>query len=347
MSHHIRATLGAILTGSGLAAILTGVVTTQTVYYFQHYQDDKPPIRLMVVAVWFLDILHTIMVFASDWMWLIEHFGDFGIANWIPWSLGVTVVLTALVTFITHGFFAYRIFGLSKGNWFVVGPILVLACARLGFASTTCSKMLIYKNFQTFVDEVSWVFTMGLVTSSVLDVIITSCLLWYLGKARTGFAGMDQIINTLSLYAVENGLLTSVGVIMSLGFWLGMRTNLIFMAIHFVVAKLYANSLLAALNNRQQLRGHRAASSLDGPQTVFNLRRGATLQRSMDRIGVQIDREVQISREMQLSREKSSLGHDEESGIILAPNRGGMEKDSMETSLSSKTRAFVEELTVR
>lgn len=34
-----------------------------------------------------------------------------------------------------------------------------------------------------------WVFTMGLVASSVLDVITTSCLLWYLDGARTGFAG--------------------------------------------------------------------------------------------------------------------------------------------------------------
>lgn len=65
-------------------------------------------------------------------------------------------------------------------------------------------------------------------------------------------------------------------------------------------------------------------------------------------MGVQINREVQIDREI-INREKSSIGHDEEEGIILSPVRAhfGMEKDSMDTSSTSKSRIFVEDLTVR
>lgn len=37
------------------------------------------------------------MIFASDWLWLIEHFGQQDIANWIPWSahlfLSVRIVI--------------------------------------------------------------------------------------------------------------------------------------------------------------------------------------------------------------------------------------------------------------
>ena len=60
-------------------------------------------------------------------------------------------------------------------------------------------------------------------------------------------------------------------------------------------------------------------------------------------MGVQIDREVQIT------REKSIGGRDAESGIILSPVRyqSEMEKGSMETSSTSKTRNVVEELTLR
>ncbi|KAF9647016.1 hypothetical protein BDM02DRAFT_3117731 [Thelephora ganbajun] len=187
--HTVGNTLGAVLIGSGFAAVLTGVVATQAVYYFQHYQDDKPSGKLMVAVVWFLDILHTIMVFVSDWLWLIDHFGDAGASGWIPWSLGVTVILTAVVTIIVHAFFVFRIYGLSRGNWFVVSPILILAAIRLGLASASCANMLKYGNFAKFVDNAAWMFTMGLVTSSVLDVVTTSCLLWYLDNARTGFAG--------------------------------------------------------------------------------------------------------------------------------------------------------------
>jgi len=327
----VRGTLGAVLVGSGFAAVLTGIVTTQTVYYFQHYQDDKPSSKLMVAVVWLLDVLHTVMVFVSDWLWLITHFGVVGISNWIPWSLGVTVVLTAMITVIVHSFLIFRIYGLSRGNWFVVGPILALAVIRLGLASTTCAKMLIYANFDEFVDNVAWVFTMGLVTSSVLDVVITSCLLWYLGNAKTGFAGMDQIVNTLSLYAVENGLLTSVAIVISLGFWLGMRDNLIFMAIHFVVAKLYANSLLATLNSRKNIRErNRATSFSEGPQSVavFNIRRATTIKISTDHSGA-----------TRINGEKSPMRHSDEAHIPLSPIRSqaATEKDSMETATTSKT----------
>jgi len=276
------------------------------------------------------------MVFASDWMWLIEHFGDVGISKWIPWSLGVTVVLTAMVTIIVQTFFAYRIHRLSKGNWFVVGPILALACFRLGLASTTCAKMLIFENFDKFVASVSWVFTMGLVTSSILDFSITSCLLWYLRKARTGFAGMDQIVNTLSLYAVENGLLTSIAVVTSLGFWLGMRYNLVFMAIHFAVAKLYANSLLATLNNRERLRGHNRANSLSDAPMVFSLRRGTTTKREPNHLGA-----------VQINVEKSVVNHDEEAGIVLSPmRRAGTGKGSVGTT-TSMVGTFVEDLAIQ
>jgi hypothetical protein len=337
--HDVRATLGAILVGSGIASILTGVVTTQTVYYFQHYHDDKAQVKFMVVVVWLLDILHTSMIFASDWLWLIEHFGDPEISKWIPWSLGLTVVLTATITIIVHTFFVYRLYCLSKGNWFIVAPLLVLACLRLGFASTTCAKMLIYANFDKFVQNVSWVFTMGLVTSSVLDVITTSCLLWYLDKTRTGFAGMDQIVNTLSLYAVENGLLTTVAILISLGFWLGMKGNLVFMATHFVVAKLYANALLATLNSRKEIRGRHRRAPSDGPQmgSAFTLRR-PTMKRPSDFMGGGV----------QINVEKSVMKDDEEAGIILSPVRSHatLEKRSMDTFLTSKT-GTIEEYTMR
>jgi hypothetical protein len=301
------------------------------VYYFQHYQDDKPSSKLMVAVVWFLDVLHTITVFTSDWLWLIEHFGEVGISNWIPWSLGVTVVLTAMVTIIVHGFFIFRIHGLSRGNWFVVGPILVLAVVRLGFASTTCAKMLVYADFGTFVDNVAWVFTMGLVTSSILDVVITLCLLWYLGNAKTGFAGMDQIVNCLSLYAIENGLITSVAIVISLGCWLGMRHNLIFMAIHFVVAKLYANSLLATLNSRKNIRErNRATSFSEGPQSmaVFNIRRATAIKISTDHAGTS-----------RSHGEKSPIRHSDEAHIVLSPikSQAETEKDSLETATTSNT----------
>ncbi|KAJ2927036.1 hypothetical protein H1R20_g10065, partial [Candolleomyces eurysporus] len=61
------------------------------------------------------------------------------------------------------------------------------------------------------------------------------------------------MVDTLALYTLENGALTCFAAIASLLCWLLMPHNLIFMGLHFVIAKLYANSLLASLNMRHQL----------------------------------------------------------------------------------------------
>ncbi|EEB90645.1 hypothetical protein MPER_11123 [Moniliophthora perniciosa FA553] len=79
-----------------------------------------------------------------------------------------------------------------------------------------------------------------------------------------------KTVDTLTLYTLENGLLTCLAATASLITWLVMPNNLIFLGIHFIIEKceqrcsgqwvkliypeVYANSLLASLNTRKELR---------------------------------------------------------------------------------------------
>ena len=49
-----------------------------------------------------------------------------------------------------------------------------------------------------------WVFTLGLSLSSALDVMIAAAMCYYLQASRTGFEGMDHIIDVLLLYTFNN-----------------------------------------------------------------------------------------------------------------------------------------------
>jgi len=60
------------------------------------------------------------------------------------------------------------------------------------------------------------------------------------------------------LYTFENCALTTVITIATLICWLVMHHNLIFMGLHFIICKFYANSLLATLNQRKGLLNYRA-----------------------------------------------------------------------------------------
>ncbi|KAI0825381.1 hypothetical protein BC628DRAFT_1374858 [Trametes gibbosa] len=200
-----------------------------------------------------LDVLHSSMVITANWEDLVVHYGAFAELNSIAWSIAVTIALTAVTTFIVHGFFIHRIYALSKGNLYITIPLITLALLRVGAASVTTSEMIKLGNYPLFVSRYSWVFTLGLAVSASLDILITIIMCYYIRRGRTAFVRMNRIIDILTLYTVENGMITCIATALSLFFWLFMRYNFAFLGMHLAINKLYANSFLASLNARKTL----------------------------------------------------------------------------------------------
>ncbi|KIP12265.1 hypothetical protein PHLGIDRAFT_328316 [Phlebiopsis gigantea 11061_1 CR5-6] len=69
------------------------------------------------------------------------------------------------------------------------------------------------------------------------------------------------MINTLLIYIVNTGLLTSIVAVAAVVTSIVMPNNFIFVSIYFVISELYSNSMLTSLNARQRLRKHSVASS--------------------------------------------------------------------------------------
>ncbi|KAG6835739.1 hypothetical protein H0H93_015112, partial [Arthromyces matolae] len=196
-----------------------------------------------------LDLFHTTFVSMSLWDHLIEFFGDASRTDYIPWSLALSIAVTAILTFLVHGFYVHRIYKL------------------------TTAKMITLKSLALFREDYAWSFTLGLALSSIMDLLVTGFLCWFLlaGRKKNGNASMHHLLDTLMLYAFENGSLTSTATIVSMICWITMmRKNLIFMALHFVISKLYANSLLATLNTRSILKnGYHTRSTSSAGVNVY------------------------------------------------------------------------------
>jgi len=64
---------------------------------------------------------------------------------------------------------------------------------------------------------------------------------------------MKGVLDTLTLYTLENGLVTCLTTVAALIFWLISRSS-VALSLHFVIGKLYPNSLLVLLNTRKSLR---------------------------------------------------------------------------------------------
>ncbi|KAI0789360.1 hypothetical protein C8Q75DRAFT_733631 [Abortiporus biennis] len=273
----VRPTMGAILLGSLISVFLSGIVTMQVFVYYRVYPNDRFLFKALVVMIWGLDVLHSAMVCASNWYYLVANFGNTSSTDFIPWAVAVTIALTAIITFLVHVFFAHRILtrkelhffyyfarhGIDHGQQPSSLPFVSLRLLKQTDRSppVTASQSVRLKSYVLLADKFNWAFTLGLSIAAVIDVVIAAALCLYLHQSRTGFSSMDGIIDSITLYTVENGMLTCLTTIITLICWLTMRHNLIWLALHFAISKLYANAFMATLNARKVLRGRSKGSS--------------------------------------------------------------------------------------
>ncbi|KAF5361539.1 hypothetical protein D9757_012067 [Collybiopsis confluens] len=227
-----------------------------------------------------LDLIHSAFIGASLYLYFINWFGEEWRIDTIPWSIAFTVVITAVQTFIAHCYFANKIYRSSKKSWYFAGPVIFLAMLRLIAAGTSTGEMIADKEYSVFNRAYpGWIFTLGLSLSSAVDVLIAADLIYLLRKLKLQMGStskMIKVVDTLTLYTLENGFLTgygfyetspyslltmvyrdSVATTASLICWVAMPHNLSFLGLHFVIEKLYANSILASLNTRKELRDMR------------------------------------------------------------------------------------------
>ncbi|KAI9568566.1 hypothetical protein HD554DRAFT_2172345 [Boletus coccyginus] len=86
------------------------------------------------------------------------------------------------------------------------------------------------------------------------DIGIATALCYYLQSMRLYYT-QSAIIRSLTLYAVNTGILTSAMSFTTLIIFNYMPDNFIFVGCYFVLSKLYAISFVATLNTRQIVRG--------------------------------------------------------------------------------------------
>ncbi|KAL1940668.1 hypothetical protein VTO73DRAFT_8103 [Trametes versicolor] len=255
--YELTHTSGAILMGGQIALFLSGAVLMQVIVYFQMYPSDSPRIRAMasVYVIWFLDILHSTMIFIINWENLVVGFGNPDTFSRAIWPLTISIGLTAVTTFFVHGFFSYRIHTLSRGKWYITGTLVTLSIVRVVSAIVSCGGLLHYKSFPLFLADRGFkgTFLLGVSTSALLDILVTAILCYYLRQRRSGLARTDRIVDLLTLYTVETGMLTCIVTTASLICWAAMPTTLIFLSLLLSLGKLYANTFLASLNARRSL----------------------------------------------------------------------------------------------
>ncbi|KAI0310161.1 hypothetical protein OF83DRAFT_1178859, partial [Amylostereum chailletii] len=221
------------------------------------------------VVIVALDAVHTVLICASLWRYLILEFGNSDIKNEVLTEVSLTVAFTAIATFVVH---LAPLQILLSSNLPPEPPRLAgsdPALTRLGSAMFTTVKLITFGSYGKFVERESWTLTLVLSLSLLLDILIVLAMFFYLQHSRAEFGTMDRVIDLIIIYSFQTGSITCVATVATLACWRGMSDNLVFLGLHFSITKLYASSLLITLNTRHSLRLRSGGQATGAPPIVL------------------------------------------------------------------------------
>ncbi|KAJ3859626.1 hypothetical protein EV359DRAFT_68000 [Lentinula novae-zelandiae] len=289
--------------GGNVHPSLSGGITVQTLVYFKLYPSDGSNVKTLVIALWLLDACHTALIWSSQWEYFIRLYGKAEKIDYISTTLALSIVITVVIA------------------------ILRLEQAAVSLKSLLKKPQKTYSfsdgyNGYYFREHVRWLFTLGLALSSAVDILITSSLFMLLRRSKMeggrqvqgSFLAhwhylpyLDGVIDTLILYTFETGSVTCAATIVSMICWISIPTQLIFMALHFIIGKFYTMSLLVTLNTRRGLRDVQSRGSSSGRgRTAFVLDNRRPKRKSKD-IGGGSDNGYDLGKvtELQINVERS------------------------------------------
>jgi len=248
-------TLGALFVGFGVSAVLYGVFVVQVYIYYRRYPSDKAGYKAIVALLLLLETAHQAFIGHTVYYYTITNFLNVAALLGKPiWSLVFQLLEGAVVGAVVKFFFTLRVWRFSYGNVWLSTFLLLLVFGQLGVAIVFTVKS---HELTTLADIIN-LRVLGIVSLGigvVNDIGIAISLCYYLQTMRAYYTQSDSTIRSLTLYAVNTGVLTSAMSFTTLIIYNFMPRNFIFVGCYFVVSKLYAVSFIAALNTRQNVRG--------------------------------------------------------------------------------------------
>ncbi|EIW57921.1 uncharacterized protein TRAVEDRAFT_48944 [Trametes versicolor FP-101664 SS1] len=253
-------TFGALLIGTLVGTTLYGMTILQIYRYFRTYPNDCTANSLLVYALAVLETFHVMISAHACYFYLVTSYGHPEALSVGVWSINILSVVSGVTIILSQSFFARRVYLIGTSFRLLVLVAVVLLVGELGFFTAATAQAFIFPRFMHF-QRFTWMISAGAAMAVVADGLLTSVLVTVLRRNSTGMKRLDTIVDILILYAISTGLLTSVVNFLSFIFSLANPNNLVYSAFGIVATRLYANSLLAALNSRKYL-AERAAGDV-------------------------------------------------------------------------------------
>ncbi|KZT73876.1 hypothetical protein DAEQUDRAFT_761828 [Daedalea quercina L-15889] len=247
-SYNTNTTFGAAFIGFGCSCVLLGTLCSQMYHYFRRYPQDRTFYKCLVAVLWLLEVVDSVFIAYAVYFYLkLGQSSRFDHAR-------PMVTLGATAGAIVKACFAMRVWRFSNNNIVITTVILLLTFGQLAMACVYTVQSFKIDNLTKLAD-LKVIGTISLGMGVATDVVTALALCYFLRNLRTGYSKDDSLVNRLTLYALNTGVVTSAISLTTVVLYDIMPENFIFMGFYFVLSKLYANSFLATLNTRRVVRG--------------------------------------------------------------------------------------------
>ncbi|KAF7289012.1 hypothetical protein HMN09_01348900 [Mycena chlorophos] len=258
----LNGTLGAYLVGVLCSVMLFGVVTNQYYLYMGRFPADGQGLKILVASVWFCELAHVICITHSLYGLVLTDFGQPQLITSIPVSITISAVFNAIVAMCVQGYFAFRIYRLSK-SLFIPFVSWILSLLFLASSSAICVIGMENIPLAAFEKQWGWLLDTTWFIAAINDMLIavTLVVLFHQWHQRDTENWNVALIDKLIAWTIETGIITSAAGVLNLLCFAFMKSNFVWIAWYVITARLYSNSFLANLNSRETLRTINLANS--------------------------------------------------------------------------------------
>ncbi|KAJ6460027.1 hypothetical protein C8R47DRAFT_1327811 [Mycena vitilis] len=283
-------TLGAVFFGVVFSSILFGVGSLQVYYYYHYYPHDTLMHKCSVGLLWFLDALHLSLTIIGTYHYGVRGFGHPEVLGEVIWcvlfplplpipipipaffsspsltapdslpalsrSIKLQAAINVVIILMVQSLYAYRVWLLSGYHHGVLG-YLVAGVVLGGFA---IGIVLAYETYTIFswsqIGDIGWAVSSSFAASSFIDIVISVAMCYYLRKSKGRESRLNSRISTLMQWTLSSGIFTSACSVSALFSFITMPNNLVFLALSYLLTRLYVNSFMAMMNARQREHRH-------------------------------------------------------------------------------------------
>ncbi|KAH9849124.1 hypothetical protein C2E23DRAFT_888512 [Lenzites betulinus] len=275
-------TLGALLLGTCFGFMLYGLMLHQAFRYYHLYPTDRFHLKWLVTIIVIMESFHMSLWAIASYEYLVANYLDPVYPALTHWFVQTTVPFTGSAILVCQIFYAARVyyFGPKWQYRATVYVVIVLMLSFVGWTAVAAVKSYQATTSAEFAHS-TWLISVGYGHAVVSDIILAGALIYILHQNRTGIKKTDTVLDTLIVYTINTGLLTTIFGILVFVFGLTNPDNLVYAGLSIPSVKLYSNSVLAMLNSRRSLSAKMMGGGFDpGSISLGNYRPSAAASHS-------------------------------------------------------------------